>query len=165
MQRWYGSFGKGVYMAIIRFFEKPNCTGNARQKAILTAAGHTLITENLIDFPFTAELLRSFFTGLPVTQWFNPMSPRITSGEIDITAMNEDQAIGAMLQDHLLIRRPLLEINGKRIVGFSIETLEAMEVHCSANPRLVLLGVKDLEGCPGHAMGIKCDEIRNIPGL
>lgn len=31
-------------MAHLVFYEKPGCAGNARQKALLRAAGHTLAT-------------------------------------------------------------------------------------------------------------------------
>ena len=151
--------------ATIRFFEKPNCTGNARQKAILLSAGHRLITENLLDFPFTKEELRSYFGALPVVQWFNGLAPRVKSGEVDIISMNEDQALDTMLADPLLIRRPLMEVNGVRLVGFNLEELERIGVSCKESPRLNLLAGVDLEGCPGDAIGIRCDEPRTLPRL
>ncbi len=151
--------------ATIRFFEKPECTGNARQKAILLAAGHQLIPENLIEYPFTKEELRSFFGALPVAQWFNPMSPKVKSGEVDIQHMSEDEALTVMLADHMLIRRPLMEINGIRLVGFNTAELERIGVNCQASPRMNLLAGVDLEGCPGDAIGINCAEPRTLPVL
>lgn len=147
----------------IRFFEKPHCTGNARQKAILLSAGHRLITENLLEFPFTREELRSFFGALPVAQWFNPLSPKVKSGEVDIHRMDEAQALAAMLAEPLLIRRPLMEIGSVRLVGFNIDELERIGVSCKASPRFNLLSGVDLEGCPGDAIGIHCDEPRTLP--
>jgi nitrogenase-associated protein len=149
----------------IRFFEKPLCTGNARQKAILLSSGHRLITENLLTYRFTREELRSYFGALPVSQWFNALAPRVKSGELDIQAMDEDQALDAMLADPLLIRRPLMEIKGIRLVGFNIEELERIGVSCKQNPRLHVLAGVDLEGCPGDAIGIKCEEPRTLPVL
>ncbi|MGE4560678.1 MAG: ArsC/Spx/MgsR family protein [Desulfobulbus sp.] len=149
----------------IRFFEKPNCTGNARQKAILLSAGHRLITENLLEFPFTREELRSFFGALPVAQWFNPLATKVKSGEVDIHGMNEDQALDAMLADPLLIRRPLMEVGGVRLAGFNIDELERIGVSCRSSPRLNLFNGVDLEGCPGEAIGIRCDEPRTLPML
>jgi len=151
--------------ATIRFFEKPHCTGNARQKAILISSGHRLITENLLEFPFDREELRSFFGALPVPQWFNALAPRVKSGEVDIHSMNEDQALDAMLADPLLIRRPLMEIGSVRLVGFNIDELERIGVNCKASPRLNLLEGVDLEGCPGDEIGIRCDEPRTLPIL
>jgi nitrogenase-associated protein len=149
----------------VRFFEKPLCTGNARQKAILLSSGHRLIIENLLTYPFTREELRSYFGALPVSQWFNALAPRVKSGEVDIQAMDEDQALAAMLADPLLIRRPLMEIKGIRLVGFNIEELERIGVSCMQNPRLHLLAGVGLEGCPGDVIGIKCEEPRTLPML
>ena len=151
--------------ATIRFFEKPHCTGNARQKAILLSAGHRLITENVLDFPFTREELRSYFGALPVAQWFNPLAPRVKAGEVNRAVMTEEQALAAMLADPLLIRRPLMEVNGVRLVGFNIDELERIGVSCKASPRLNLLAGVDLEGCPGDAIGIRCDDPRTLPVL
>ena len=151
--------------ATIRFFEKPHCTGNARQKAILISSGHRLITENLLEFPFDREELRSFFGALPVPQWFNTLAPKVKSGEVDIHSMDEDQALDAMLAAPLLIRRPLMEIGSVRLVGFNIDELERIGVNCKASPRLNLLEGVDLEGCPGDAIGIRCDEPRTLPLL
>jgi len=151
--------------AIIRFFEKPNCTGNARQKAILLSAGHRLITENLLEFPFDRDELRSFFGALPVTQWFNPLAPKVKSGEVDIHSMDEEQALDTMLADPILIRRPLMEIGGIRLVGFNIDELERIGVSCKTSPRLNLLNGVDLEGCPGDAIGISCEDPRTLPVL
>jgi len=149
----------------IRFFEKPNCTGNARQKAILQAAGHRLVIENLLEYPFTGEELRSFFGALPVVHWFNQLAPRVKSGEVDIHGLNEEHALEMMLADPLLIRRPLMEIKGIRLVGFNVDELERIGVGCKENPRLQLLAGVDLEGCPGNAIGIRCDEPRTLPVL
>lgn len=149
----------------IHFFEKPNCTGNARQKAILAAAGHMIKTENLLKYPFTKVELRSYFSSLPVNLWFNPSSPKIKTGEVDPESMNEEQALTAMLTDPILIRRPLIEVNGIKLTGFNIEELEKNGVNCRTSPRLDLLKGQDLERCPGHAIGIKCDEPRTLPKL
>lgn len=149
----------------IRFFEKQNCTGNARQKAILLAAGHRLVIENLLAYPFAREELRSFFGALPVEHWFNQLAPRVKSGEVDIHRVNEEQALDLMLADPLLIRRPLMEIKGIRLVGFNIDELERIGVGCLENPRLHMLAGVDLEGCPGDAIGIRCEEPRTLPVL
>lgn len=48
-------------MARVIFYEKPGCKGGTRQKVLLTAAGHEVITYNLLTEPWTVERLRSFF--------------------------------------------------------------------------------------------------------
>lgn len=103
---------------LIVFYEKPGCVNNARQKALLRAAGHDVNTRCLLNWPWTREGLRTFFGTQPVAEWFNPTAPRIKSGEIDPKTMDEAAALAAMLADPLLIRRPLIEADGRRIQGF-----------------------------------------------
>jgi len=100
-----------------------------------------------------------------VAQWFNGLAPKVKSGEVDIHSMDEHQALDAMLADPLLIRRPLMEVGGVRLVGFNIEELERIGVSCKESPRLNLLAGVDLEGCPGDAIGVQCDQPRTLPNL
>jgi len=112
-------------MANIIFWEKPGCAGNARQKALLLASGHTLEVRNLLAEPWDATRLRSFFAGRAVSEWFNRSSPRIKSGEVIPEALNESQALALMLAEPLLIRRPLMEASGRREAGFEPERVSA----------------------------------------
>ncbi len=105
-------------MAHVIFWEKPGCAGNARQKALLLASGHTLDVRNILTEPWEAERLRSFFAARPVAEWFNMSSPRVKSGEVKPDALHEDEALTLMLAEHLLIRRPLMEAEGRRESGF-----------------------------------------------
>lgn len=152
-------------MSTIIFFEKPGCTGNARQIALLQAAGHQVIIKNLLSYKFTKSDLRSYFDLLPVSDWFNSSSPKIKSGEIDPSSFTEDAALDLMLSEPLFIRRPLMEIDGKRYAGFDIERLEAAGINCKHNPRFKILDGQDLDRCPGDQMGIKCDTPRGDPEL
>ena len=111
-------------MAHIRFYEKPGCATNARQKAMLAEAGHTVEALNLLAEPWTAERLGAFFPGLPVSQWFNRASPRVRSGEVDPFKLNADTALMRLVADPLLIRRPLMEIDGWRSAGFDAAVID-----------------------------------------
>ena len=64
-------------MATILFYEKPGCANNARQKRLLLDAGHELIVCDLLATRWTAEELRAFFGGRPVSEWFNRAAPRV----------------------------------------------------------------------------------------
>jgi len=108
-------------MAHVTFWEKPGCGGNARQKALLGASGHTLDVRNLLSEPWTAERLRGFFAGRPVAEWFNQASPRVKSGEVRPGELDAADALALMLADPLLIRRPLMESGGRREAGFEPE--------------------------------------------
>jgi nitrogenase-associated protein len=108
-------------VATIVFYEKPGCSTNARQKLILQRAGHQVIAKSLLTEPWTGERLRAFFAETPMTAWFNPASPRIKSGEIKPEEIGAVAAIDLMLEDPLLVRRPLIEADGRRCAGFDRE--------------------------------------------
>jgi nitrogenase-associated protein len=112
-------------MAEVTFFTKPGCLTGIKQQELLRQAGHTLEVLSVLEHEWTADELRSFFGGHPVTEWFNPNSPRIKAGEVDPGAFDERQALEAMLADHLLIRRPLMQSGGQRRFGFDQETIHA----------------------------------------
>lgn len=112
-------------MATIIFYEKPGCGGNARQKRALTQAGHDLVVRNILTEPFSASGLRAFFGDLPTAHWFNPSAPAVKSGAIDPASMDEETALAHMLAEPILIRRPLLEKDGKYCAGFDPAHLAA----------------------------------------
>jgi nitrogenase-associated protein len=108
-------------VASITFYQKPGCATNARQKRMLEEAGHTVMARSLLAEPWTAERLLGFFGGTPVASWFNPAAPRVKCGEIKPEAVDATAALALMLDDPLLIRRPLVEMNGERCAGFDRE--------------------------------------------
>lgn len=105
-------------MSKITFYEKPGCQGNARQKKMLEAAGYTLTVKSTLSEPWTRETPRPFFGSRPVAEWFNDKAPAVKSGEIDPFAFDEDSALSIMLTQPILIRRPLIEIEGQCCCGF-----------------------------------------------
>lgn len=113
-------------MAEIVFYQKPGCKTNARQKQMLEAAGHAVIARSLLTEPWTAERLRDFFGTTLVASWFNRASPRIKSGEIDPEAFDAAAALAIMLDDPLLIRRPLVEARGQKCAGFDREPVTSL---------------------------------------
>jgi len=113
-------------MATVTFFQKPGCKTNTRQRQMLEAAGHTVIARNLLTEPWTAERLTGFFGELPVSAWFNPAAPRIKSGEVDPAAADAATALDLLLHDPLLIRRPLIECDGRRCAGFDREPVTSL---------------------------------------
>ena len=112
---------KGLNMI---FYEKTGCKGNARQRALLEAHGYELEIKSMLDEPWTRETLRPFFGSLPVNEWFNDKAPAIKDGDIDPTAFNEDAALEILIEQPILIRRPLIENDGTLTCGFdaSVET-------------------------------------------
>ncbi|OUL22994.1 ArsC/Spx/MgsR family protein [Nostoc sp. 106C] len=138
-------------MARVIFYEKPGCKGGTRQKVLLTAAGHEVVAQSLLAEPWTAERLRSFFGDRPVAEWFNQSSPRVKSGEVVPEKLDADTALSLMLQDPLLIRRPLIQVGDRREVGFEVEKIDAwiglQPVDESFREMAEKLMSKDLQGC------------------
>jgi nitrogenase-associated protein len=112
-------------MSKVVFYEKPGCGGNARQKALLIASGHELDVRNLLTEPWTPETLRPFFGDKPLPDWFNASSPRVKSGEVTPAALTPDGALAMMVEDALLIRRPLMQVGERRESGFDQATVDA----------------------------------------
>ena len=130
-------------MARITFYEKTGCINNTKQKALLVQAGYELDAFNLLTEPWTAERLCAFFGELPVASWFNRSAPRIKSGEIKPELLTADKALQLMLKEPLLIRRPLIEFDGKSRVGFDQKTEEWLGLGINkVSPKA------DLETCP-----------------
>lgn len=124
-------------MATVLFYQKPGCGTNARQIRALEAAGHRVVAKSLITEPWSAERLLAFFGTSPIAFWFNPAAPRIKSGEVKPAEIDAPSAIALMLDDPLLIRRPLIEVDGARCAGFDREPV----------PSLLGGTQSDLQGC------------------
>lgn len=112
-------------MAKVVFYEKPGCAGNARQKALLVASGHAVEARSLLAEPWTTERLRPFFGDKPVPEWFNASAPRVKSGDIRINELTPDIALAMMIKEPLLIRRPLMQIEGRCVSGFNSADVDA----------------------------------------
>lgn len=112
-------------MAVITFYEKPGCKGNARQKAWLAAAGHTVQAKSLKSEAWTNERLLAFLGDLPVKDWFNASAPAVKSGEIVPEMLGFETALHLIRENPLLLRRPLLEIGDERRVGFDAVAIDA----------------------------------------
>lgn len=112
-------------MALVNFFEKPGCANNTRQKALLRDAGHIVVAHNLLAEPWTAGSLRPFFGTLPVADWFNRAAPDVKNGVVVPEAVNEADALALMCRNPLLIRRPLIEVDGQLRVGFDFDQVQA----------------------------------------
>lgn len=111
-------------MAHVVFYEKPGCKGNARQKALLAAAGHAVESHDLKREAWTKPRLFAFLSALPVAEWFNPSAPAVREGSIVPAALSADEALEVLIANPLLIRRPLLEVGEERRVGFDAKAID-----------------------------------------
>lgn len=137
---------EGADVSHIIFYEKPGCGGNARQKAQLLQAGHTLEVRDLLSQPWTRATLLAFLDPLPVADWFNLSAPRVKCGEIDPRTLDREQALALLLAEPLLIRRPLLQAGELRMVGFAPQALQRLLAGQTPHGQDSARGA--LEGCP-----------------
>lgn len=105
-------------MAEVVFYEKQGCANHRRQKDLLTESGHHLIVKDLLATEWTESTLLPFLKPHPVSAWFNRASPRVKSGEVTPEDMDAAAAIALLIADHLLIRRPLIQVGEWRTSGF-----------------------------------------------
>lgn len=113
-------------MNLVLFYEKPGCATNARQKQLLLDAGCMLIEQNLLELRMNADELLTYLKARPVSEWFNPNAPAVKSGEIDPASYSSEEALTLLLSNPILIRRPLVSINGRRMCGFDSDKIEAL---------------------------------------
>ena len=130
-------------MAIVDFYEKPGCIGNAKQKQLLQSAGHVLRIHNLLAESWTPERLRPFFGDRPVVDWFNPTAPPITAGEVCPERTSADVALALMVKQPILIRRPLLQVGDRCAAGFEMAIVDAW-IGLSPDSDLT----QDVQTCP-----------------
>ncbi len=137
-------------MATVIFYEKPGCINNTRQKKLLVAAGHEVVAKNLLTEVWQAERLRAFFSVLPVRDWFNYSAPSIKHGEIEPDKLTEPEALALMLENPLLIRRPLMQVGDNVMAGFDAQAVDIWIglAESGANP--------DLESCPKSGTESRC---------
>lgn len=110
-------------MTHVVFYEKPGCSGNAKQRQWLLAAGHELDVRDLLSEPWTAERLRPFFGCMSVAEWFNRNAPAVRDGLIDPSAFDESGALAALIATPLLIRRPLMQVGDSLHCGFDADAV------------------------------------------
>jgi len=142
----------------IVFFEKPGCAGNAKQKALLSVAGHRVEARNLLTYPFTPPELLSYFGKKPVMEWFNRSAPRVKSRAVRPEALSPDVALEMLLCEPTLIRRPLMDIRGKRCVGFDLDFIEAYAGPLPREERVDALRAQVVDGCAGHSTDHRCPD-------
>jgi nitrogenase-associated protein len=138
-------------MTELVFYEKPGCVGNGMQKSLLRSQGVGFEVRDLLTQPWTADSLRPFFGGKPVSEWFNSSAPRVKSGEIPIQRLSAEEALELMLQEPILIRRPLMALGEIRQSGFVPgPVIEALQVQLDPS--------ENLQDCPMDASQPVCED-------
>jgi len=113
-------------MSLIIFYEKPGCKTNEKQKQAFRNAGCNIIERDLLHHGLDSAELYEFFKGMPVTKWFNPNAPMIKKGKINPLLLDKETALQMLMDDPILIRRPLMIVKGKKLSGFNKWFLEKL---------------------------------------
>ncbi len=136
-------------MAAIQFFEKPGCINGEKQKRILTEAGNSLECVNLLEHQWNRDELTPFFREKDPTLIMNHTAPAIKKGEIVPANLDYEEAVTLMIENPILIKRPLIRVDGMSIQGFMDERL---------TPYLGSWdGKDDVVTCP-NLLSISCDD-------
>lgn len=147
-------------MSHIVFYEKPGCINNTKQKAWLKLAGHELEEHNILTHPWTIEELKKFFAGKKIAACFNTTAPVIKSGQLDPSSVPEAEALPMMIADPILIKRPLLIVEGQYLQGFDKDYLDRL-IGLGPEPgneqEVEELRRTDLTRCPNLAKQSDCD--------
>lgn len=139
-------------MTAMTFYEKPGCINGEKQKRILRDAGHTLTCINILMHPWTRDELFSFVRYKTPTECMNFTAPDIKNGTIVPEKLTFDQALALMVMHPILIRRPLIMVDGNYIQGFNDTRLE---------PYLgTWEGAEDVITCP-NLRSLSCDELKS----
>ncbi|MDM5270808.1 arsenate reductase family protein [Sulfurovum sp. zt1-1] len=113
-------------MKLIIFYEKPGCITNNKQKSSLRNAGCMVIGRSLLDHQMSHEELYTYLEKRPVKEWFNPNAPAVKNGEIDPNSYTEEEALDLLFHHPILIRRPLISVDGRRMCGFDKSVIEGI---------------------------------------
>jgi nitrogenase-associated protein len=145
-------------MAHIIFYEKPGCQNNRRQRELLELAGHTLEVINILTHTWTKDELGRFIGGKAASDCFNPAAPDIRDGRLDPSAYSLEEAIGLMIENPLLIKRPLMELELRFIQGFDpvlLSSIINLEPIRSNDTQVRTIKMLDMNSC-SHSSNTPC---------
>lgn len=135
-------------MARIVFFEKPGCINGEKQKKILQDAGHVLECKNILTHRWSRDALLPFVSKNTPPTMMNYTAPAIKNGEIDPESLTFEEALQLMIEYPILIKRPLIAVDGQMIQGFDHPDLQTYLGDWDHK--------QDVITCPNLA-GISCD--------
>ncbi len=111
---------KGEIMTPIIFYEKPGCVNNTKQKKRLVDCGFNVISTNLLETNFTKEQLLNFFEKKSIKDCINPNAPIVKNKELDVQNSSEEDLLALMIENPILIKRPLIAIGSNKFCGFEL---------------------------------------------
>jgi arsenate reductase len=94
----------------------------------LDARGVRYAAHDMVAAPIPAETLRDLWrrSGLPLRSFFNISGESYRAGGFKDRTLSDDDAIAALAADGKLVKRPILEHDGRVLVGFREADYEAL---------------------------------------
>lgn len=136
-------------MAEIVFYENPGCINGEKQKSLLMQAGNQIICRNILTTQWTPQKLGAFLGGRGAEEIMNYTAPDIKNGKIDPLLLSYEEAVTVMIENPILIKRPLIEVDGLRIQGFTGDELKSYLGSWDRS--------EDVVSCP-NLLKASCDE-------
>lgn len=111
-------------MAKMIFFANNNCTSSCQKKELLLKAGNSLQCLDLLKQEWTRESLLPFVRGRDPLQIMDSSAEEIKSGAIDPLLLTFDKAVELMVASPVLIKGPLVQVDGLSIQGTADKRLQ-----------------------------------------
>ena len=117
---------KGAQML---FVEYPKCSTCKKAKAWLDAHGAAYEDRHIVEARPGADELRAWqaLSGLPLRRFFNTSGMKYRELELadKLPAMTDEEMLALLASDGMLVKRPLLVLDGAVLVGFREQEWEA----------------------------------------
>lgn len=112
-----------------RFYQYPACGTCRKAKQFLRAHNVGVEERDIVLRPPTADELRSYVarSGKPLARWFNTSGESYRAGgwKDRIAGADPDTLLAALAADGKLIKRPVLDLGDRVLVGFDEESWAA----------------------------------------
>lgn len=116
----------------MKFYHYPNCGTCKKAKSFLEAHNVSVTPVHIVDAPPTraelADLVKR--SGKPLSKFFNTSGQSYRDGDFKsrLPTMTEAQQLEALAADGKLIKRPILDLGERTLVGFTeAEWVEALK--------------------------------------
>jgi arsenate reductase (glutaredoxin) len=106
-------------MGDVTIYHNPRCSKSRQTLALLTTRGVTPRVVHYLDSPPTAATLKRLLELLAMRprQLLRTQEVPYTELRLDDPAQTDDELIAAMVSHPVLIERPIVEANGRAVIG------------------------------------------------
>ena len=110
------------------FYHYPRCSTCVKAKKWLASQGVEVTAINLAEAPPTKQQLKKIHetSGKPMKALFNTSGQSYRNGSFKdkLPTMTQDEQLKALAADGMLIKRPILVLGNKSLIGFKLTEWE-----------------------------------------